>query len=180
MCKKIRNLPTINPKLVVFGSVGGSRWDWFCGGEKSGRTMWLILHCTSQTTIDMKVNLSLHLLFLCPKRVCSTHLTFTFLWVLHCLSVSSAVLPVMLGWRRCRLLGTLTRGCLKVHGSVPLVLCLFVDPLQPRIKYLVFKGTMTLLTKSSNIEYWGQNKVSCTIFMISQWIFMTLWWILPV
>ena len=24
---------------------------------------------------------------------------------------------------------TLTRGCLKVHGGVPIVLCLFVDPL---------------------------------------------------
>ena len=29
----------------------------------------------------------------------------------------------------CPLPSTLTRGCLKVHGWVPLVLCLFVDPL---------------------------------------------------
>ena len=39
----------------------------------------------STQVLDMKVNLSLHLLFLCPNRVCSTHLTFTFLYVLHCL-----------------------------------------------------------------------------------------------
>ena len=29
------------------------------------------------------------------------------------------------------------------------------------------KGNVTLLTKSSNIEYFGQNKVPCSIFMIS-------------
>ena len=23
-------------ELVVFGSGGGSRWDWFCGGKKVG------------------------------------------------------------------------------------------------------------------------------------------------
>ena len=46
--------------------------------------MWLILHCISQSTIDVKVNFSLHLLFLCPMGVCSTILTFTFLQVLNC------------------------------------------------------------------------------------------------
>ena len=90
-------------KLVVFGSGGGSQWDWFMV-EKSGRTKWLISHCTSQSTIDIKVNLFLHLLFLCPKKICSTHLTFSVLLVLPCLSVFSAVQPVVLGWWCCRLL----------------------------------------------------------------------------
>ena len=34
---------------------------------------------------------------------------------------------------------TLTHGYLKVHGGVPIVLCMFVDPLYSRINCLVFK-----------------------------------------
>ena len=91
--------------MVVFGSGGGSWWDQFCGRKKcESYVAHFTLHCTSQSTIDMQVNLYLHLIFLCPKRVCSTHLTFTFLQVLNCLSVSSAVQPVVLGCQRCRLL----------------------------------------------------------------------------
>ena len=37
---------------------------------------------------------------------------------------------------------TLTRGCLKVHGGVPIVLCLFGDP---RINCLVFRECLTAL-----------------------------------
>ena len=41
--------------------------------------------------------------------------------------------------------GTLTHGCLKVHGEVPIVLCIFVDPLYPRIKCLVFRECLVAL-----------------------------------
>ena len=34
---------------------------------------------------------------------------------------------------------TLTHGCLKVHGGVPIILCILVDPLQARISCLVFR-----------------------------------------
>ena len=34
---------------------------------------------------------------------------------------------------------TLTHGCLEVHGKVPILLCIFVDPLEPRINYLVIR-----------------------------------------
>ena len=34
---------------------------------------------------------------------------------------------------------TLTHECLKVHGGVPIVLCIFVDPLEPRINCLVIR-----------------------------------------
>ena len=40
---------------------------------------------------------------------------------------------------------TLTHGRLKVHGGVPIVLCIFVDPLWPRINYLVFKECLIAL-----------------------------------
>ena len=40
---------------------------------------------------------------------------------------------------------TLTNGCLKVHGKVPIVLCIFVDPLQPRNNCLVFREYLITL-----------------------------------
>ena len=66
-------------KLTVFGSGGGSRWDWFCGGKKVGELCGSFLHSISQ---GFKVFLSLHHhLCLSPKRVCSIHLVFAFLYI---------------------------------------------------------------------------------------------------
>ena len=50
---------------------------------------------------------------------------------------------------------TLTHGCLKVHGGVPIVLCIFVDPLQARINCLVFRECLTALFP--NPESWSSS-----------------------
>ena len=39
---------------------------------------------------------------------------------------------------------TLIHGCFKVHGEVPIVLCIFVDPIQLRKNYLVFREWVNL------------------------------------
>ena len=47
-------------------------------------------------------------------------------------------LPKMHGQFRIGL-PTLTHGCLKAHGGVPIVLCIVFNPLEPRINCLVIK-----------------------------------------
>ena len=50
---------------------------------------------------------------------------------------------------------TLTHGCFKVHGGVPIVLCLFVDALWPRINGLVFRECLIALFMIS--ESWSSS-----------------------
>ena len=42
-------------------------------------------------------------------------------------------------------LSTLSHGCLKVHGGVPMVLCIFLDPLLLRINCLVIRELLNAL-----------------------------------
>ena len=42
---------------------------------------------------------------------------------------------------------TLTHGCLKVNRGVPILLCIFVDPLYPRINCLVLRECLTHFTE---------------------------------
>ena len=46
-------------------------------------------------------------------------------------------------WRK--IVYTLTHGCLKVHGGVPIDLGIFVDPLKPRVNCLVFREFLIAL-----------------------------------
>ena len=62
------------------------------------------------------------------------------------------ILPFFLWWLEYTY-GTLTHGYLKVHGGVPIVLCMFVDPLYPRINCIVFREYLIALFLSS--ESWS-------------------------
>ena len=56
-------------------------------------------------------------------------------------------------WDSCKI--TLTHGCLKVHGGVPILLCIFVDPLSSRINGLVFRECLIALFM--NPEFWSSS-----------------------
>ena len=67
------------------------------------------------------------------------------------------------------------------RSSLVLVTYYFVTMFAKQPGCIVFvKGTVTLFIKSSNVEYFGKNKVSCTIAMTSKWILITLWCVLRI
>ena len=49
----------------------------------------------------------------------------------------------------------LTHGCLKVHGGMLIILCIFVDPLKPRINCLAFRECLIVLFL--NPESWSSS-----------------------
>ena len=81
--------------------------------------------------LDVRMFLQFHLCF--PKKY--TFFTFT---LCNRFLLMICIIPL---YPSC----TLTHGCLKVHGGVPIVLCIFVDPLQPGINRLVFKECLIAL-----------------------------------